>query len=211
MISVVIPAFNEEQYLANTIASVRGQLVPHEIIVVCNGCTDSTEKIAKKLADRVIVLKERGVSRARNAGAKAAKYDMLVFLDADTLLSPKVFQEIVKKQGYGVARGWTESGKVKDYLFFFFKEFTQLFRSSSGLIFTSKNIFYRTGGFNERISKFEDGKFLRRAGKFGSFHLLWTPVYTSTRRYEKKGYFGTMFFWIREYFFPSKEEYDAVR
>lgn len=211
MLSVIIPAFNEEKYIAETISSVRKQLVPHEVIVVCNGCTDNTEKVTKKLADKVIVLKSRGVSRARNAGAKEAKYDMLVFLDADTVLSSRVFQAIMKKRGYGVARGWTKSGKVKDYVFFFFKFTTQIFKSSSGLIFTSKNIFYRAGGFNEKLSKFEDGKFLRRAGKFGSFHLLWTPVYTSTRRYEKKGYLGTMFFWIREYFFPSKTEYDAVR
>ncbi len=211
MVSVIIPAYNEEGYLDATIRSVRASSVAHEIIVVCNGCTDKTEKIARALADKVIVLKERGVSRARNAGAHSAKYDMLVFLDADTRVSKDVLKEIKECGSFGTARAGSDSGKIKDEVYFFLKYVTQFCYSSAGLIFCSKGIFEKVRGFNEHISKAEDGKFLRNARKFGQFYVVHAPVFTSTRRYEKKGYIGTIFFWIREYLFPSKEEYEAVR
>src|SRR3989344_4304719 len=63
-VTVIIPAYNEEKYIERTLQAISGA----EIVVVCNGCTDKTEDIARKYADSVIVLKEKGVSRARNAG-----------------------------------------------------------------------------------------------------------------------------------------------
>ena len=211
MISVIIPAFNEAKYLPATIQSVRSQNPPHEIVVVCNGCTDGTEKLAKQLADKVIILKERGVSKARNVGAQQATYSNLVFLDADTKLTTGVLDGIMKHQGFGTARVTAESKKLKDKVFFALKNLEHYAYSSSGLIFCSKDIFQKAGGFEESLSKFEDGRFLNRARKFGKFHIVKAPVMTSTRRYEKKGYLGTALFWTKEYFLPSDQEYDAVR
>ena len=211
MISIIIPSFNEANYLESTIKTVRSQHPPHEIIVVCNGCTDGTEKIAKKLADKTIILKTRGVSKARNVGASHASYSRLVFLDADTKLTPGVLEELLKVHGFGTARVVAESNKLKDKIFFGLKNVEHYFYSSSGFIFCSKGIFHHAGGFEESRSKFEDGRFLCRASKFGNFHILKNPVMTSTRRYEKKGYLGTVWFWVKEYFFPSNKEYDAIR
>ena len=64
--SIIIPACNEEKYIEKTLKSIpRNQ----EIIVVCNGCIDLTEKIAKKYS-KVISIKEKNVSIAKNLGAK---------------------------------------------------------------------------------------------------------------------------------------------
>lgn len=211
MISVIIPAYNEEKYIEATLRSVKSQNISHEIIVVCNGCTDNTAKVSKPFADRVIVLKERGVSHARNVGASVASFDTLVFLDADTRLSKNVLVSISKCSGFGTARAGSDSKKIKDDIFFFFKYLLQFFYSSAGLIFCSKSIYNKVGGFSKKMSKFEDGLFLKSARSFGKYHVVFSPVFTSTRRYQKRGYLGTVLFWIHEYFFPSKKEYEAVR
>ena len=83
MISIVVPAYNEEKYIEKTL-----KLIPKniEVIVVCNGCTDDTEKIAKKYA-KTYSIKERNVSLARNYGADKSHGDIIMFLDADTLIN----------------------------------------------------------------------------------------------------------------------------
>lgn len=85
-ISVVVPAYNREQYLAAAIASIKGQTTPAaEIIVVDDGSTDGTARIAHGLADVVIEHENAGVGAARNTGIAAAKGEFLAFLDSDDL------------------------------------------------------------------------------------------------------------------------------
>src|SRR3989338_10743847 len=96
MISIIIPACNEEKYIKNTINSVKQQnFKDYEIIVVCDGCTDKTSKITKRLTHKTIILNQRsGPAVAKNEGVKLAKYDKLVFLDADTLLTENSLQSM---------------------------------------------------------------------------------------------------------------------
>jgi len=84
--SVIIPAYNSGGTLAIAIDSVRAQSWPaHEIIVVDDGSTDGTRKVAEGYGDAVIVISQSndGVAAARNRGADAASGDWLAFLDAD--------------------------------------------------------------------------------------------------------------------------------
>lgn len=84
-ISVVIPAYNEEKTIADTLSHVMNQSRPaDEVIVVDNNCTDATASIAKKLGARVIVEKTQGMTPARNAGFNAAKGEVIARTDADT-------------------------------------------------------------------------------------------------------------------------------
>ena len=94
-ISVVIPAYNEEKYLKQCLASLKKQEVkPDEIIVVDNNSTDKTAQIAKKFG--VIVLKEsrQGITYARNRGFDEAKYEIIARCDADTILPPNWIKRI---------------------------------------------------------------------------------------------------------------------
>jgi len=97
-ISIVIPAYNAERYLAETLRSVFDQ--DHddlEIIVVNDGSTDNTENIIHQFGDRIqyIYQENSGVSAARNRGMAAATGEYLLFLDADDTLLPGSLSERV--------------------------------------------------------------------------------------------------------------------
>ena len=94
-ISVIIPAYNEEKYIARCIASLQKQRVmPLEIIVVNNNSIDATKAIAQSMGIRVIDETRPGISYARNAGFNAAKGDILARLDADCIAPPTWIQQI---------------------------------------------------------------------------------------------------------------------
>jgi peptidoglycan/xylan/chitin deacetylase (PgdA/CDA1 family)/GT2 family glycosyltransferase len=99
MISVVIPAFNEELLIAECLESLNHQDYSgeYEIIVVDNGSNDNTSLIAQKMGARIINCPQKGVSNARQAGADAAKGTIIVQADADTTY-PKWWLSRIQKQ-----------------------------------------------------------------------------------------------------------------
>jgi len=89
-VSVVIPAYNATAFLAETLASVFAQtLPPAEIIVVDDGSTDDTARIARDLGVTVISRANGGISAARNTGIRAARCEYVALLDADDLWMPE--------------------------------------------------------------------------------------------------------------------------
>lgn len=151
------------------------------------------------------------MSKARNEGAKAAKYNKLVFLDADTLLSEDTLEKISKLKGIGVSRAAADSKKLKARIYLKLKNIQHRLWGSTGLIFCDKEVFNKIGGFDENMTKGEVGKFVRAGKKIAQHHIADTYVYTSTRRYDKIGYWKIVKFWIREYRKPSNEEYEPIR
>src|SRR5258708_34415633 len=88
LMSFIIPALNEASTIASCIKSIQKQISPDdEIIVVDNGSHDDTVKIAQSTGCTVVSETKRGISHARNNGAKIAKNDILCFIDADGMLS----------------------------------------------------------------------------------------------------------------------------
>jgi glycosyltransferase involved in cell wall biosynthesis len=87
--SIIIPLYNKELSIKNTIDSVLSQSYPNfELIIVNDGSTDTSLEIAKSFKDnriRIIDISNGGVSNARNTGIKAARYEYITFLDADDL------------------------------------------------------------------------------------------------------------------------------
>lgn len=92
LVSIIIPCYNQASFLPDAIASLLKQSLQNwECIIVNDGSKDNTAEVAEKLAatdNRISVINQanKGLSGARNSGLKAAKGDMLQFLDADDML-----------------------------------------------------------------------------------------------------------------------------
>ncbi|MCI8759703.1 MAG: glycosyltransferase [Clostridia bacterium] len=82
-VSVLIPAFNEEQNIANVIAKSKKCKYVKEVIVINNKSIDKTEEIAKREGARVLRCEKQGKGYAMEEGIKNSLYDIIVFLDAD--------------------------------------------------------------------------------------------------------------------------------
>lgn len=96
MISIIIPTLQEEKVIASTLSGLKAfHSIPHEIIVSDGGSSDQTVAIARQYADRVIVHDggmRQTIAQGRNAGARAAEGEFLIFLDADcTIENPDAF------------------------------------------------------------------------------------------------------------------------
>jgi len=91
MISFIVPAYNEEHELSETLAAIReassNATQPYEIIVVDDASTDATPKIALDAGAKVVPINRRQIAASRNAGARAAQGEYLFFVDADTRIN----------------------------------------------------------------------------------------------------------------------------
>ena len=100
MISVIIPLYNGEKYVLRSVQSVlRQTYTDFEIIVVDDGSSDQgAERVAELKHPQIRVVRQpnQGVSAARNAGIRAARYDLVAFLDADDEWLPSHLEEINK-------------------------------------------------------------------------------------------------------------------
>lgn len=103
LISIVIPAFNEAKYLpvsleaAHRSRAVLGQAGWTSEVIVCdNNSTDDTAAVAKDNGARVVFEQFNQIAASRNAAARAARGDWLVFVDADTQVTPKLFREMMR-------------------------------------------------------------------------------------------------------------------
>lgn len=88
LISTIVPAYNAEPHLAETVESIRRQRYPAlEIIVVDDGSTDGTAAVARSLGDavRYVAQANRGAPAARNRGLEVARGALIAFIDADDL------------------------------------------------------------------------------------------------------------------------------
>lgn len=94
--SVVIPALNEEEHIANCIIEVKKQIKNSEIIIADGNSSDKTREISKNLGAKVIIEKTKTVSAARDTGLRTASGDVVVFIDADVLPAPSWFEKITK-------------------------------------------------------------------------------------------------------------------
>jgi glycosyltransferase involved in cell wall biosynthesis len=193
MISFVIPAYNEEVELSSTIAAIRaaasGAPQAYEIIVIDDASTDATAKIAERAGARVISINRRQIAAARNAGARAAQGEYLLFVDADTRINRIHIVESVAalKAGYagGSARVATD-GLIPLWSRIFLRTFCSLYfglnLGAGAFLFTTRRSFDAIGGFDEQYFIGEEVYFSLALKKLGRFKVLSEPILTSGRK-----------------------------
>ena len=201
-ISVVVPTLNEEKYIEKTLLSIKAQTIklPYEIIVSDGKSRDKTVEIAKRYANKIVLCDKRGISIGRNLGARYSEGEILVFVDADTILLPNTLEEIykeVKKKSVALVSCPVAPSSYSPSFYFLYWFYNQFSRHSikvgkpqiAGMFMaTRKEIFDLVGGFNNKLRILEDYDFSQRASKFGEVKIIdSTFVLTSPRRIEKWG------------------------
>lgn len=202
-ISVVIPAHNEEHYLPLCLDAIRiasnSITLPVETIVVLNRCTDRTEEHARKRGAKIVHEGAKNLSRIRNAGAAVATGDVLITIDADSLMQPLTLLEIVEKLSTGRFIGgganvlperWSlgiccSVASVMPYLIGHGVSFA--------MFWCLKKDFEEIGGFNPDYVTIEDLDFAKRLKALGKerglkYGTVWKkPVITSCRKFDQFG------------------------
>lgn len=205
-ISVVIPAHNEEGYLQQTLLSLRNQnYLRSETIVVANGCTDNTPEVAKGLCDRLIVLSQKGLGVARNLGARMARGEILIFLDADTCLEPmtlrQIAQDFTRDCASGTIKGRPDRPELQYRMVYWAKNLmhrSRLHAGSSGVIICWKDQFMKVGGFDEGLEVCENSELIRRLMPYGRYvYIGEVSATTSMRRYEQRGVARLGWLWLK--------------
>lgn len=205
-VSVIIPTLNEEKYIEDCLKSIKKQNFKNYEIIVSDGLSeDNTVKIAKKYTKNVISSKDKGIGDGRNKGAKIAKGEILLFLDADTTIAPNLLDKLSESMENKDIIGLTTEVKSKEALALIdiieFKIYNFFVKASlylpfltpqiSGVCFCIKNsIFKKVGGFDTEMKTCEDLKFCEKAKKYGKFlYLKGSYANTSIRRMKKWGRF----------------------
>jgi glycosyltransferase involved in cell wall biosynthesis len=225
MISVIIPAHNEERYLAETLEALRGQTYGwYEILVVANGCSDRTAEVARGRCHRLFVLSQKSLGHARNLGARMARGEVLLFLDADTRLEPGALGRIAatfsRAFSAGTLRGEPDDNHPVFRLLYGLKNLVHraaFHRGSSGVILCWREQFNLVGGFDEALEVRENSHLIRRLLRFGAYKYIGeVAATTSMRRYRQRGVSRTVWLWVRLWFQSltsdlREQRYEAVR
>jgi glycosyltransferase involved in cell wall biosynthesis len=225
MISVVIPAHNEERYLERTLEALQHQNYGwFEVIVVANGCFDRTKEIARGKCHRLIVLSQRSLGVARNLGARMARGELLLFLDADTVLEPVALRVIAETfsdgDAAGTIQGQPDEPRLAYRVIYGLKNLIHrcsLHPGSSGVILCWKEHFVRVGGFDEGLEVRENSELVKRLMRCGRYRYIGSVrATTSMRRYDRCGVARVVWLWWRLWFESllgdlHQKHYDPVR
>ena len=175
-ISVIVPAFNEENLLARSLRTMQMAMEAFsavgwetELIVCDNNSTDRTADLARAAGATVVFEPENQISRARNRGAAAATGHWLIFVDADSFTSRELFAEVAgviaeggcvgggvvvemdQTRGWAAAltRGWNVISRLTRW-------------AAGSLIFCEAAVFKQLGGFSHELYAAEEIEFSRR-------------------------------------------------
>ena len=212
MISVIIPAYNEEKLLPAALEAIQHSLTEiadSEIIVVDNESTDRTREIAAEAGAKIVTESVHNIGAVRNAGASVAKGNILVFIDADTVVRPPHFAQIESvmsdaKCAGGSVRVEYEGPYTRFWMSFFMRLWVVLGKLTKmrqgALQFCRVDLFRELGGYDETIYVGEDIDFHWRLDRAAKRHDQYTSyietpmVVTSARRWNRMGLVRMLFF-----------------
>jgi glycosyltransferase involved in cell wall biosynthesis len=211
VISIIIPTLNEGKYLDKTLMAIKSQKYGGEveIIVSDSHSDDNTQEIARRYGAEVVLTEMLGPAVGRNRGAQAAKGEILVFLDADTVPSENLLARIseILEENKGIVGGTCKflpyNGGLLDWLIYTFTNAAariminlRIPQDPGYCFFYRKDIFKKLGGLRDDLVLNETHDLAIRSKAYGNFVYMNTPVFTSLRRYRKVGYLRTIWMYL---------------
>ncbi|MBK9306550.1 MAG: glycosyltransferase [Nitrospira sp.] len=227
-LSIIIPAFNETRLIERTLQSVATSIAENqhtgftaEVIVVDNNSTDNTAELARQAGAQVVFEPINQIGRARNTGAAQATGEWLLFLDADSLLSPGLLADILRMIESGQYVGCGSTLRM-DGLPWWGNLILKLWTASSvlcrlaagALIVCRRDAFQQVGGFDQELYALDEIRLSKQLKQWGrerglQFTILTThPLETSSRKislYSGREVASLMF---RIFFLPRRTLYD---
>jgi glycosyltransferase involved in cell wall biosynthesis len=238
VISIIIPAYNEEKKIRETVQQFSRLALPHEVIVSDSASTDRTVEIAKQCADKTVMLppgKKPGVSPARNDGVNVARGSFLVFIDSDTFIpQPDIFfrKALARFESNPNLLGLSARIEVQKDIatpsdravsslmniwFFILNKVFHIGIASGKFIMVGAEAFKKTGGFDERLKTAEDVDMFSKLSKLGATRIaLDLAVFHEGRRFHHLGAWRTLYKWIHNgisfwIFKRSSDTWEPVR
>jgi glycosyltransferase involved in cell wall biosynthesis len=227
--SVVIPTYNEAKYIGKTLSALKEQSFKDFEVIVKDGLSqDDTAKIARLFTKKVVCKRDCSAGDARNQGAKSAVGEVLVFMDADTMLPPDTLAHFDKMLGNQKVVGAScrkvpMSSSILDRVLYEFVNFSTWFASAThlggahgNLMLIRREAFEAIGGFNPNIIVAEEQELIRRASPFGRYVFLFSHcVYENPRRVRQWGRFRLYKAWFvgmfKSFKVGRKQKYEKVR
>lgn len=193
-ISVIVPAYNETKCIATTLQSIqdafRGAgITLHELIVSDDASTDDTATLAATHGATVVESGKRNIGATRNVGAAAATGDVLLFVDADTLIHPSLIVQMIDRLERGAVGGGALvrfSGPATRWgqgILFIWNCISRLMSYPAGaFLFVRRDVFNAIGGFDERYYASEELHLGRAMKRHGRVVILPEAFATSPRK-----------------------------
>ena len=207
-VSVIIPAYNEATYINRLLEALSKQdFDSFEVIVSDADSGDGTEEVVKSFNDkldiRMVTSPPKGPGAGRNVGAKAARGEWLLFLDADvTVRDPDFISSLLNKTE---EKGWSTSsaqmrvagssllGKIgHSQAYLNLMAHTKHPIMQGYCMFTKRQVFQELNGFNEALQYGEDNDYATRSARFSFGFVRGIYYYVDPRRYEQEGW-GLLF------------------
>jgi glycosyltransferase involved in cell wall biosynthesis len=201
MFSIVIPALNEEKELPKLLESLKNQTQSNfEVIVADAHSKDKTREICRSYGARIV---DGGlISFGRNAGARVAKNDVFIFLDADITVDPDFIEKIEKQfvpSDLDITSAYTywDTDSIQANFAYAMWDFSKLTRQrnkrpdgSGNCIIVRRKAFEAVNGFSEKRKIGNDSDFIARVALAGfKFRMIKLRIHPSPRRYKKYGLF----------------------
>jgi glycosyltransferase involved in cell wall biosynthesis len=223
-ISVIIPAFNEERRLGETLRHINAALSAFhkrgwetELIVCDNNSTDKTAEIARAAGAKVVFEPINQIARARNSGAATASGDWLIFIDADSHPSPPLFEDVADQIASGncMAGGCTvrldgHYPKANLLIGFWNGISRSLSFMAGSFIFCEASAFREVGGFSKELFAGEEIDLSIRLKRLARKHrkriviLRQHPLITSARKLHLYTFREHLGFLIKASFFRNR-------
>jgi glycosyltransferase involved in cell wall biosynthesis len=194
MLSFVIPAHNEEAVIGDTLRTLRSSAEsvgePFEVIVVDDASTDRTAEVARSFGAAVVSVNLRKISAVRNAGAKTARGDLFIFVDADTLVPAATVAASLAAVRRGAVGGgaWVRLDEdvprwARALTALVVGVFFRLRLAGGCYLFARRDAFEAVGGFDEEYFASEEVHLSRALKTKGPFVIVPDAVTTSGRKF----------------------------